>query len=63
MENRERRVQYRKKPGYYLEHRFSHDYQGMKNYYYMIQIGQMIRSMGDVGKRVKQSRRQKHQCH
>lgn len=37
-----------KKQGYYLEHRFSHDYQGMKNYYYMIQIGQMIGSMGDV---------------
>lgn len=51
MENRKRRVQYTEKTGvlsYYLEHRFSHDYQGMKNYYYMIQIGQMIGSMGDV---------------
>lgn len=31
-----------KKRGDYLEHRFSHDYQGMKNHYYLIQIGYLI---------------------
>lgn len=53
-----------KKQGYYLEHRFSPDYQGMKNYYYMIQIGHMIAQIMEVWetlwKKVKQSRRQKH---
>ncbi|WP_349011312.1 transposase [Mediterraneibacter gnavus] len=53
-----------KKQGYYLEHRFSHDYQGMKNHYYMIQIGHMIAQIIEawetLWKKVKQSRTQKH---
>lgn len=31
-----------KKGGYYLEHLFSKDYRGIKNHYYLIQIGHMI---------------------
>ena len=31
-----------KNQGYYLEHLFSKDYQGIKNHYYLIQIGHMI---------------------
>lgn len=50
--------------GYYLEHRFSHDYQGMKNHYYLIQIGHMIAQIIEawekLWEKVKQSRRQKH---
>lgn len=53
-----------KKQGYYLEHRFSHDYQGMKNHYYLIQIGHMIAQIMEawemLWKKVKQSRTQKH---
>lgn len=53
-----------KKQGYYLEHRFSHDYQGMKNHYYVIQIGHMIAQIIEawetLWKKVKQSRTQKH---
>lgn len=53
-----------KKQGYYLEHRFSHDYQGMKNHYYLIQIGHMIAQIIEawetLWKKVKQSRMQKH---
>ena len=53
-----------KKQGYYLEHRFSHDYQGMKNHYYLIQIGHMIAQIIEawkmLWKKVKQSREQKH---
>lgn len=53
-----------KNQGYYLEHRFSHDYQGMKNHYYMIQIGHMIAQIIEawerLWKKVKQSRTQKH---
>ena len=53
-----------KKQGYYLEHRFSHDYQGMKNHYYLIQIGHMIAQIIEawetLWKKVKQSRTQKH---
>ena len=53
-----------KKQGYYLEHRFSHDYQGMKNHYYLIQIGHMIAQIIEawerLWKKVKQSRKQKH---
>lgn len=53
-----------KKQGYYLEHRFSHDYQGMKNHYYLIQIGHMIAQIIEawekLWKKVKESRQQKH---
>ena len=53
-----------KKQGNYLEHRFSHDYQGMKNHYYLIQIGHMIAQIIEawerLWKKVKQSRKQKH---
>lgn len=53
-----------KKQGYYLEHRFSHDYQGMKSHYYVIQIGHMIAQIIEawetLWKKVKQSRTQKH---
>ena len=53
-----------KKQGYYLEHRFSHDYQGMKNHYYLIQIGHMIAQIIEawemLWEKVKQSRKQKH---
>ena len=53
-----------KKQGYYLEHRFSHDYQGIKNHYYLIQIGHMIAQIIEawerMWKKVKQSRKQKH---
>ena len=53
-----------KKQGYNLEHRFSHDYQGMKNHYYLIQIGhmiaQIIEAWGTLWEKVKQSRTQKH---
>lgn len=31
-----------KKKGYHLEHLFSKNYQGIKNHYYLIQIGHMI---------------------
>ena len=52
------------KQGYYLEHRFSHDYQGMKNHYYLIQIGHMIAQIIEawekLWKKVKESRQQKH---
>ena len=53
-----------KNQGYHLEHRFSHDYQGMKNHYYLIQIGHMIAQIIEawemLWKKVKQSRGQKH---
>lgn len=53
-----------KKQGYYLEHRFSQDYQGMKNHYYLIQIGHMIAQIIEgwekLWEKVKQSREQKH---
>ncbi|HJC74406.1 MAG TPA: transposase, partial [Candidatus Mediterraneibacter faecavium] len=53
-----------KNQGYHLEHRFSHDYQGMKNHYYLIQIGHMIAQIIEawkmLWKKVKQSREQKH---
>ena len=52
------------KKQYYLEHRFSHDYQGIKNHYYLIQIGHMIAQIIEawerLWKKVKQSRKQKH---
>ena len=62
MENRKRRVQYTEKQGYYLEHRFSYDYQGLKNHYCLIQIGPMIAQIIEawemLWKKVKQSRKQ-----
>lgn len=53
-----------KKQGYYLEHRFSHDYQGMKNHYYLIQIGHMIAQIIEawemLWKKMREGRTQKH---
>lgn len=53
-----------KNGGYYLEHMFSRNYQGMKNHYYLIQIGHMISQIIEawekLWKKVKQSRKQKH---
>lgn len=53
-----------KNHGYYLEHMYSRDYQGIKNHYYLIQIGHMISQMIEawekLWKKVKQSREQKH---
>ena len=53
-----------KNQGYHLEHRFSYDYQGMKNHYYLIQIGHMIAQILEAWesllKKVKESREQKH---
>lgn len=53
-----------KNQGYYLGHRFSHDYQGMKNHYYLIQIGHMIAQILEaweaLWKKVRESREQKH---
>lgn len=50
--------------GYCLEHMYSRLYQGMKNHYYLIQIGHMIAQVMDswesLWKKVKQSREQKH---
>lgn len=53
-----------KRQGYNLEHMYSHDYQAMKNHYYLIQIGhmisQIIESWKKIWEKVKQSREQKH---
>ena len=53
-----------KRQGYYLEHMYSHNYQAMKNHYYLIQIGHMIAQVMEAWKKlwekVKQSREQKH---
>ena len=54
-----------KNHGYYLEHMYSRDYQGIKNHYYLIQIGHMIAQIMEaiekLWKKVKQSKEQKHQ--
>ena len=54
-----------KNGGYELEHLFSRNYQALKNHYYLIQIGHMISQIMEawenIWKKVKQSRRQKHQ--
>ena len=54
-----------KNGGYELEHLFSKNYQALKNHYYLIQIGHMISQIMEawenMWKKVKQSRRQKHQ--
>lgn len=50
--------------GHCLEHMYSRLYQGMKNHYYLIQIGHMIAQVMEawesLWKKVKQSREQKH---
>ena len=53
-----------KRQGYFLEHRYSKDYQAMKNHYDLIQIGHMISQVMECRagfwKAIKQSREQKH---
>lgn len=53
-----------KKQGYYLEHQYSKKYQGVKNHYYLTQIGHMIAQILEawekIWKMVNQSREQKH---
>lgn len=53
-----------KKQGYYLEHQYSKKYRGIKNYYYLTQIGHMIAQLMEawekIWKGVSQSRKQKH---
>lgn len=50
--------------GYELEHRFSKSYRGMKNHYYLIQIGhmisQIIEAVEEIWEKQRQSREQKH---
>ncbi len=54
-----------KRNGYYLEHLFSKNYQGIKNHYYLIQIGHMIsqimESWEQLWKGINLSIEQKHQ--
>ena len=54
-----------KNQGYYLEHLFSKNYQGIKNHYYLIQIGHMIAQImetwGRLWEGMHQSMEQKHQ--
>jgi len=53
-----------KKQGYHLEHRYSKDYQGMKNHYYLIQIGHMIaqilEAVETIWEKQRESKEQKH---
>ena len=53
-----------KRQGYHLEHRYSKNYQGLKNHYYLIQIGHMIAQMLEAWEKlwrgIRQSREQKH---
>lgn len=53
-----------KRHGYYLEHLYSHNYQAIKNHYFLIQIGHMIAQMMDAWKtlwdKIVQSQEQKH---
>lgn len=53
-----------KKQGYNVEHMYSRTYEGMKNHYYLIQIGHMISQMLEkyekLWRKVRQSREQKH---
>lgn len=53
-----------KRHGYYLEHMYSEDYQGMKNHYYLIQIGHMIAQIMEAWEKLwektRLSREQKH---
>lgn len=41
-----------KKKGYYLEHLFSRNYQGIKNHYYLIQIGHMISQIMEAWEKI-----------
>lgn len=54
-----------KRNGYYLEHLFSKKYQGIKNHYYLIQIGHMIseilESWAQLWEGIRLSIEQKHQ--
>lgn len=54
-----------KNQGYYLEHLFSKDYQGIKNHYYLIQIGHMISQILEAWEKlwegIRLSIEQKHQ--
>lgn len=54
-----------KKQGYALEHRYSENYNGMKNHYYLIQIGHMIGQLMENWKKIwektRVSQREKHQ--
>lgn len=53
-----------KNQGYHLEHRYSHKYQGVKNHYYLIQIGHMIAQIMEAWEKIweksRQSIEQKH---
>lgn len=53
-----------KRHGYHLEHLFSHNYQAIKNHYYLIQIGHMIAQIMEnwesLWKKVRQSIEQRH---
>lgn len=53
-----------KKQGYNIEHRYSHNYQALKNHYYLIQIGHMIGQFMEAWKQLwrttTQSLEQKH---
>ena len=54
-----------KNQGYYLKHLFSKNYQGIKNHYYLIQIGHMIAQIMETWGRLWEgmhlSMEQKHQ--
>lgn len=53
-----------KRQGYSLEHQYSKKYQGVKNHYYLIQVGHMIAQVMEaweaLWKKNRQSRKQKH---
>ena len=53
-----------KRQGYHLEHRYSKNYQGWRNHYYLIQIGHMIAQVMEGWKKIWegicQGREQKH---
>lgn len=53
-----------KRQGYHLEHLYSKKYQGLKNHYYLIQIGHMIAQLMEAWEKLweknRQSREQKH---
>lgn len=55
----------KKKKGYHLEHLFSKNYQGIKNHYYLIQIGHMISQVMEAWEKLWEGTRlsicQKHQ--
>ena len=53
-----------KKHGYGLEHPYSRKYQGVKNHYYLLQIGHMIAQIMEAWEKIweksRQSMEQKH---